>query len=81
VLERDVNASWGVIDLHGRGFNWDFTLKLDPNIEKSIKDLEKQINAMIYAPMVGCAFDGLPPGIYGLVCSCPRCAPSCTVAP
>lgn len=24
-----------------------------------------------------CAFDGLPPGIYGLVCHCPRCSPRC----
>jgi hypothetical protein len=22
-----------------------------------------------------CMFDGLPPGVYGLVCSCPRCSP------
>jgi hypothetical protein len=25
-----------------------------------------------------CAFDGLPPGVYGLVCFCPRCSPRCT---
>jgi hypothetical protein len=24
-----------------------------------------------------CMFDGLPPGVYGLVCNCPRCSPSC----
>lgn len=24
-----------------------------------------------------CAFDGLPPGVYGLTCSCPRCSPQC----
>ncbi len=24
-----------------------------------------------------CAFDGLPPGAYGLVCNCPRCSPRC----
>ena len=23
-----------------------------------------------------CAFDNLPPGFYGLVCSCPKCSPS-----
>ena len=25
-----------------------------------------------------CAFDGLEPGVYGLVCTCPRCSPRCT---
>ena len=24
-----------------------------------------------------CMFDGLPPGVYGLVCTCPRCSPRC----
>lgn len=24
-----------------------------------------------------CAFDGLPPGVYGLVCFCPKCATMC----
>ena len=24
-----------------------------------------------------CMFDGLEPGVYGLVCPCPRCSPSC----
>lgn len=28
-------------------------------------------------PQVPCMFDGLPPGTYGLVCSCPRCSPWC----
>jgi len=23
----------------------------------------------------GCAFDGLPPGAYGLYCGCPKCSP------
>jgi len=22
-----------------------------------------------------CAFDGLPPGVYGMVCCCPKCSP------
>lgn len=26
-----------------------------------------------------CAFDNLPPGVYGLVCSCPKCRVFCTV--
>lgn len=26
-----------------------------------------------------CAFDGLPPGVYGLVCTCPKCSVICTV--
>lgn len=26
-----------------------------------------------------CAFDGLPPGVYGLMCSCPRCTPQCAL--
>lgn len=25
-----------------------------------------------------CAFDNLPPGVYGLVCFCPRCSPGYT---
>jgi hypothetical protein len=25
-----------------------------------------------------CAFDNLPPGVYGLVCHCRRCTPWCT---
>lgn len=28
---------------------------------------------------VWCAFDGLPPGVYGLVCFCPKCSPRCSV--
>ena len=24
-----------------------------------------------------CAFDGLPPGVYGLTCSCPKCSMQC----
>jgi hypothetical protein len=24
-----------------------------------------------------CMFDNLPPGVYGLVCQCPRCSPQC----
>ena len=26
-----------------------------------------------------CMFDGLPPGVYGLVCTCPRCTPRCSI--
>jgi hypothetical protein len=29
----------------------------------------------------GCAFDGLPPGVYGLVCTCPRCQIYCGASP
>jgi hypothetical protein len=28
-------------------------------------------------PQEPCMFDGLPPGVYGLVCHCPRCTPRC----
>jgi hypothetical protein len=28
-------------------------------------------------PYHPCAFDGLPPGVYGLVCQCPRCTTTC----
>lgn len=28
-------------------------------------------------PKHPCMFDGLKPGVYGLVCTCPRCAPQC----
>ena len=28
------------------------------------------------APSAPCAFDRLPPGIYGLVCMCPKCTPT-----
>jgi hypothetical protein len=27
---------------------------------------------------IPCAFDNLPPGVYGLVCQCPKCTPYCT---
>jgi hypothetical protein len=26
-----------------------------------------------------CAFDGLPPGVYGLVCTCPKCSLQCSI--
>ncbi len=30
-----------------------------------------------YPKFPPCAFDGLPPGAYGLYCGCPRCSPTC----
>jgi hypothetical protein len=29
-------------------------------------------------PHQRCAFEGLPPGPYNLVCFCPKCSPQCT---
>lgn len=38
-------------------------------------------NHWVVPPEEKCAFDGLPPGAYGLVCYCPRCRPSFAVPP
>lgn len=57
------------------------------------KEIPEQESEIVFIPVVipdfvpvfdqhpmrePCMFDGLPPGVYGLVCRCPRCSPRCT---
>lgn len=40
-------------------------------------------HVQIFSPQKRCVVDGLGAGVHGIVCSCPRCAPTCstTVGP
>jgi hypothetical protein len=50
---------------------------------KSLAQAGPMIPAPEFRPYVPqpqrCAFDGLPPGTYGLVCTCPKCSPRCKI--